>query len=177
VNTDHSIASVISSLASSTSGSLLTEQKHSHNGSWSAPAFLTITGGDWGAQIGVEGIDLVMCFMTEEGARHLLSNKFEIGGEVSAAAGPLGRHASAGTDWKINTQILTYSRAKGAFAGITIGGSYIEPDRDSNVALYGRDVTTTALLTGKIRPPASSETFLSAIGGAKIEAKRTKENK
>src|SRR5438105_4249417 len=93
------------------------------NGGWSAPAFMTITGGDWGAQIGIEGIDLVMMFMTEQGARHLMEAKFQIGGEVSAAAGPIGRHASAGTDWKADTQILTYSRAKGVFAGATIGGS------------------------------------------------------
>jgi len=101
------------------------------NGGWSAPAFFTVTGGDWGAQIGVEGIDLVMMFMTEQGARHLLDAKFQIGAEASAAAGPIGRHASAGIDWKANTQILTYSRAKGIFAGVTIGGAYIQPDRDA----------------------------------------------
>ena len=144
------------------------------NGGWSAPAFITITGGDWGAQIGVEGIDLVMMFMTEQGARHLLNAKFQIGGEASAAAGPIGRHASAGTDWKVNTQILTYSRAKGAFAGISIGGSYVEPDRDSNQALYGRPVPFQAILTGKVRPPSdrATQAFLNAVRSAKVEAKK-----
>jgi lipid-binding SYLF domain-containing protein len=143
------------------------------NGGWSAPAFLTITGGDWGAQIGVEGIDLVMLFMTEQGARHLMDAKFQIGGEASAAAGPIGRHASAGTDWKADTQILTYSRAKGAFAGITIGGSYVQPDRDSILALYGRPVTVPAILTGKVATPRdrSTEAFLNAVRTAKAEAK------
>lgn len=143
------------------------------NGGWSAPAFITITGGDWGAQIGVEGVDLVMMFMTEQGARHLMDAKFQIGAEASAAAGPIGRHASAGTDWKVNTQILTYSRAKGAFAGITVGGSYVEPDKDSDLALYGRPVTAQAILTGKVRTPknAQAQAFLSAVRTAKTEAK------
>jgi lipid-binding SYLF domain-containing protein len=143
------------------------------NGGWSAPAFITITGGDWGAQIGVEGVDLVMMFMTEQGARHLMDAKFQIGAEASAAAGPIGRHASAGTDWKVNTQILTYSRAKGAFAGITVGGSYVESDKDSDLALYGRPVTAQAILTGKVRAPknAQAQAFLSAVRTAKTEAK------
>lgn len=141
------------------------------NGGWSAPAFFTVTGGDWGAQIGVEGIDLVMMFMTEQGARHLLDAKFQIGAEASAAAGPIGRHASAGTDWKANTQILTYSRAKGIFAGATIGGAYIQPDQDANRAYYGRPVTVQAVLTGKVAAPRSAEGFLAAVRGAKVQAK------
>ena len=141
------------------------------NGGWSAPAFFTVTGGDWGAQIGVEGIDLVMMFMTEQGARHLLDAKFQLGADASAAAGPIGRHASAGTDWKVNTQILTYSRAKGAFAGITVGGSYIQPDQDANRAYYGRAVTVQAVLTGKVKAPRSAEGFLAAVRGAKVQAR------
>ena len=140
-------------------------------GGWSAPAFFTITGGDWGAQIGVEGIDLVMMFMTEQGARHLLDAKFQLGAEASAAAGPIGRHASAGTDWKVNTQILTYSRAKGAFAGVTVGGSYVQPDQDANRVYYGRVVTTESVLSGKVKAPRSAEGFLAAVRGAKVQAK------
>lgn len=140
-------------------------------GGWSAPAFFTITGGDWGAQIGVEGIDLVMMFMTEQGARHLLDAKFQLGAEASAAAGPIGRHASAGTDWKVNTQILTYSRAKGAFAGVTVGGSYVQPDQDANRVYYGRAVTTESVLSGKVKAPRSAEGFLAAVRGAKVQAK------
>jgi len=82
---------------------------------WSAPAFVSVSGGSWGLQIGVEGVDLVMLIMNDQGLQHLLSSKFKISGEGSAAAGPVGRHASAGTDWKLNTEILTYSRAKGVF--------------------------------------------------------------
>ena len=85
---------------------------------WSAPAFVSVSGGSWGLQIGVEGVDLVMLVMNEQGLQHLLSSKFQLSGEGSAAAGPVGRHASAGTDWKLNTQMLTYSRSRGAFAGL-----------------------------------------------------------
>ena len=85
---------------------------------WSAPAFFAITGGSWGLQIGVEGIDLVMIFQGDKGMDRLVESKFEIGGDASAAAGPVGRHASADTDWKMNAEILTYSRAKGIFAGL-----------------------------------------------------------
>src|SRR5512142_2714915 len=87
---------------------------------WSAPAFFAITGGSWGLQIGVEGVDLVMVIQNEKGMQHLLTSNFQIGGDASAAAGPVGRHASANTDWKLNTEILTYSRAKGLFAGLTL---------------------------------------------------------
>jgi lipid-binding SYLF domain-containing protein len=92
------------------------------NGRWSAPAFFTATGGSWGAQIGVAGVDLVMVFNTKEGADKLLDANFKIGGDVSAAAGPVGRDASASTDIKANTGILTYSRAKGEFVGARLNG-------------------------------------------------------
>ena len=80
---------------------------------WSAPAFVSVGGGSWGLQIGVEGVDLVMLVMNDHGFQHLLSSKFELTGEGSVAAGPVGRHASAGTDWKMNTEMLTYSRSRG----------------------------------------------------------------
>jgi SH3 domain-containing YSC84-like protein 1 len=89
---------------------------------WSAPAFFAITGGNWGLQIGVEGVDLVMVFQGEKGMQRLLSSNFQLGADASAAAGPVGRHASANTDWKLDTEVLTYSRAKGAFAGLTLTG-------------------------------------------------------
>ena len=94
---------------------------------WSAPAFFTITGGNWGLQIGVEGIDLVMVFQGDKGMDRLINSKFEIGGDASVAAGPVGRHASADTDWKMNAEILTYSRAKGIFAGVTLNGASVPP--------------------------------------------------
>ncbi len=107
---------------------------------WSAPAFISVSGGSWGLQIGAEGVDLVMLVMNDKGLQHLLSSKFQLSGEGSAAAGPVGRHASAGTDWKMNAELLTYSRSKGAFAGLTLEGAVIEQDADSTTAIYGRDV-------------------------------------
>ena len=104
---------------------------------WSAPAFFSVEGGSWGLQIGVEGIDLVMIFQNDKGMQHLLESKFKIGGDASAAAGPVGRHASADTDWKMNAEILTYSRAKGVFAGLTLNGAAVHNDQDSMTAVYG----------------------------------------
>lgn len=138
---------------------------------WSAPAFFAITGGSWGLQIGVEGIDLVMIIQNEKGMQQLLSSKFELGADASAAAGPVGRHASADTDWKLNTEILTYSRAKGAFAGLTLKGSSIRRDDDSMHAIYGGDVSTRDVLTGQVAVPDVAQSFLTAVHGAKSQAR------
>jgi lipid-binding SYLF domain-containing protein len=137
---------------------------------WSAPVFFAITGGSWGLQIGVEGVDLVMIIQDERGMHQLLSSKFEIGGDASAAAGPVGRHASANTDWKLNAEILTYSRARGAFAGLTLNGASIRHDEDSTTAIYGRNVSNRRILSGEIAPPAAARTFLDAVRGAKEQA-------
>jgi lipid-binding SYLF domain-containing protein len=137
---------------------------------WSAPAFFAITGGSWGLQIGVEGIDLVMIIQDEHGMQQLISSGFQIGGDASAAAGPVGRHASADTDWKLNTEILTYSRARGAFAGITLDGASIRRDDDSMKATYGRHTSTRSVLTGKVAVPASADEFLDSIRGAKVQS-------
>lgn len=137
---------------------------------WSAPAFITISGGSWGLQIGVEAVDLVMIFQNEKGMQKLLSNNFHIGADASAAAGPVGRHAEAGTGWKMDVEILTYSRAKGAFAGLTLEGASIRQDSDSRHAMYGRNVTTRALLLGKVSAPAAAQPFLTEIRGAKAQA-------
>ncbi len=138
---------------------------------WSAPAFFSIEGGSWGLQIGVEGVDVVMIFQNDKGMEDLLNSKFKIGGDASAAAGPVGRSASASTDWKMNAEILTYSRDKGIFAGLTLNGAVVHPDTDSMKAVYGADVTERAILTGKVPPPASAHAFLSAVRGAKAQAK------
>ena len=137
---------------------------------WSSPAFFAITGGSWGLQIGVEGVDLVMIIQNDKGMERLLSSKFQLGADASAAAGPVGRHASADTDWTLNTEILTYSRAKGAFAGLTLSGASVRRDDDSMQAFYGRNVTTRAVLTGKIPAPAAAHSFLAAVRGAKSQA-------
>lgn len=142
---------------------------------WSAPAFFSIEGGSWGLQIGVEGIDLVMIFQNDKGMDHLLNSKFQIGGDASAAAGPVGRHASADTDWKMNAEILTYSRAKGVFAGLTLNGAAVHPDTDSMKAVYGANVTERDILTGKVPAPASAHAFLAAVRGARTEAKAAHE--
>ena len=138
--------------------------------SWSAPAFITISGGSWGLQIGVEAVDVVLIIQNEKGMQKLLESNFQIGADASAAAGPVGRHAEAGTDWKMDTEILTYSRAKGAFAGLTLEGASIRQDNDSRHAMYGRNVTTRALLLGKVAAPAAAQPFLAEIRGAKARA-------
>jgi len=137
---------------------------------WSAPAFFAITGGSWGLQIGVEGVDLVMIIQNDEGMKHLLASKFQLGADASAAAGPVGRHASADTDWKMNAEILTYSRAKGAFAGLTLNGADVRPDEDSMKTVYGADVTFRSVLNGNVPPPPSAHAFLAAVRGARAEA-------
>jgi SH3 domain-containing YSC84-like protein 1 len=137
---------------------------------WSAPAFFDITGGSWGLQIGVEGVDLVLIIQNDKGMQQLLSSKFELGADASAAAGPVGRHASADTDWKLDTEILTYSRAKGAFAGLTLSGSAIRRDEDATEAIYGHDVSTRTILRGEVAVPTSALTFVNAVRDAKAQA-------
>jgi SH3 domain-containing YSC84-like protein 1 len=137
---------------------------------WSAPAFITISGGSWGLQIGVEAVDVVLIIQNDKGMQKLLESNFQLGADASAAAGPVGRHAEAGTDWKMDTEILTYSRAKGAFAGLTLEGASIRQDDDSRRAIYGRDVTTRALLLGQVPVPAAAQPFLAEVHGAKAQA-------
>jgi lipid-binding SYLF domain-containing protein len=138
---------------------------------WSAPAFFTLTGGNFGFQIGIEGIDLVMVIQGDKGFERLMGSKFEIGGDASAAAGPVGRHASADTDWKLNTEILTYSRAKGIFAGLTLNGAVIRRDDDSTEAIYGHEIPTRRILTGEVPPPPQAGPFLDAVMAAKDQAR------
>jgi len=137
---------------------------------WSAPAFITISGGSFGFQIGVEGVDLVMIIQNEHGMQRLLSSDFKIGADASASAGPVGRHASAGTSWKLDTEVLTYSRSKGAFAGVALDGASVRQDDDSTRAMYGRNITTRKALTGRVAAPHAAEAFLNAVRGAKGQA-------
>ncbi|HUI83173.1 MAG TPA: lipid-binding SYLF domain-containing protein [Candidatus Binatia bacterium] len=140
------------------------------SGRWSAPAFFTMTGGSWGAQIGAEGVDLVMLIMNDNGMNRLLSSKFEVGGSASASAGPVGRQAAADTNWKANTEILTYSRARGLFAGATINGTAIKADDDSMTAYYGRHESFRPVLTGKVKDPqGSKDVFLSTLHRSRAE--------
>src|SRR5690242_17742618 len=137
---------------------------------WSAPAFVSVGGGSWGLQIGVEGVDLVMLVMNDQGFQHLLSSKFELTGEGSVAAGPVGRHASAGTDWKMNTEVLTYSRSKGVFAGLTLEGAVVEQDNDSTHAIYGQNMKFRNILSGNVATPKSAEGFMKAVADARQQA-------
>jgi lipid-binding SYLF domain-containing protein len=138
---------------------------------WSAPAFVSVGGGSWGLQIGIEDVDLVMLVMNDQGMQHLLSSKFELTGEGSVAAGPVGRHASAGTDWKMNTEMLTYSRSKGVFAGLTLEGAVVEQDNDSTQAIYGKHMMFRNILSGKAATPRSADAFLKAVSEAGQQAK------
>jgi SH3 domain-containing YSC84-like protein 1 len=133
------------------------------NGGWSAPAFFVMTGGSWGAQIGAEGVDLTMLIMNQNGMNQLLSSKWKIGGSASAAAGPIGREAAASTNWKFNTEILTYSRARGLFAGATINGANIKTDEDAMRGYYGRTVGFRPVLTGQVKDPSGHDVFRAAL--------------
>jgi len=138
---------------------------------WSAPAFVSVGGGSWGLQIGVEDVDLVMLVMNDQGFQHLLSSKFELTGEGSVAAGPVGRHASAGTDWKMNTEMLTYSRTHGVFADLTLEGAVVEQDNDSTRAIYGKHMMFRNILSGKATTPRSADEFIKAVSDAGQKAR------
>ena len=140
---------------------------------WSAPAPITITGGSWGVQLGGQATDLVMLVMNEKGMDNLLSSKFKVGAGASAAAGPVGRDAAAGTDWKMKAEILSYSRSRGAFAGVDINGSSITQDKDATRLLYGKMEAFADLLKGKVAPPQSAENFLGTVRKFSAQAKQS----
>ncbi len=144
-------------------------------GGWSAPAFVSVGGGSWGLQIGVQEVDLVMVVMNDRGVQHLLSSKFALSGEGSVAAGPVGRQAVAGTDWKLETEILSYSRTKGLFAGLTLEGAVIQQDDDSTKDIYGSDPGFRQILSGKTPVPEAAEGFLREV--RVIHAQAHEENK
>jgi SH3 domain-containing YSC84-like protein 1 len=130
---------------------------------WSAPAFFTVKGGSFGFQIGGQAVDLVMLIMNNEGMQRLLSSQFALGADASVAAGPVGRHAEGNTDWKMRAQVLTYSRARGVFAGVSLNGAVVKQDKDSTRDFYGHMVTFKAALTGEVDPPAAANPFLSSL--------------
>jgi len=138
---------------------------------WSAPAFISVGGGSAGLQIGIEGVDLIMLIMNDKGMQQLLTSKFQISGEGSAAAGPVGRHASAGTDWKLDTEMLTYSRSKGVFAGLTLEGAVVQQDSDSTTSVYGHNVSFQSVLQGEIATPDMARAFMKAVADTAHKAK------
>jgi SH3 domain-containing YSC84-like protein 1 len=130
---------------------------------WSAPAFFMVTGGSFGFQIGGQAVDLVMLIMNNDGMQHLLSSKFALGADASVAAGPVGRHAEGNTDWKMRAQVLTYSRARGVFAGVSLNGAVIQQDKNTTREFYGHMVTFKAALTGEVDPTAAANPFLATL--------------
>jgi len=130
---------------------------------WSAPAFFSVKGGSFGLQIGGQAVDLVMLIMNQNGMRNMLSSKFKLGADASVAAGPVGRHAAADTDWKMRAQVLSYSRARGIFAGLELNGAVIAQDKDSTREFYGHMVSTKASLQGEAEAPKAAYPFLETL--------------
>jgi lipid-binding SYLF domain-containing protein len=130
---------------------------------WSAPGSVRIAGGKFGLLIGGAETDVVMLVMSKSGMEHLLSDKFQMGGEASAAAGPVGRDASAMTDAELHAEMLTYSRSRGLFGGLDLIGASVTQDTDANKQLYGRDITNKEIVTGNVRTPAIAEQFVHTL--------------
>jgi lipid-binding SYLF domain-containing protein len=127
---------------------------------WSAPMFLAVGGGSVGFQIGGSFTDVVMLFMNDHALQSLLGDKFKIGADVTVAAGPVGRNAAAGTDLKLKAEILSYSRSKGAFAGVSLDGAVVQADHSADKAIYGSDVARQEILNGKIAVPEPAQRLL-----------------
>ncbi len=130
---------------------------------WSAPAFFKLTGGSFGFQAGGQASDLVLIIRTDEGMQHMLQSKFKLGADASASAGPVGRDAQAMTDLTLRAQVLTYSRSRGLFLGVSLSGGVIKQDQADTQAFYGKDWTFYSVLNGKVPPPADSEVLLNMV--------------
>jgi SH3 domain-containing YSC84-like protein 1 len=137
--------------------------RRSGGSGWSAPAAMRVEGGSVGFQIGASETDVVLFVMNDGGMKHLLSDKFTIGGEATAAAGPIGRDASAQMDAMMSAEMLSYSRLRGLFAGISLEGATLRPDEETNRELYGHDATNREILTGGFKTPASGMKFERAL--------------
>jgi SH3 domain-containing YSC84-like protein 1 len=138
---------------------------------WSAPAPITVTGGSWGLQLGGQATDLVMVVTNDQGMQHLLASKFKLGGDASAAAGPVGRNAAADTDITMRAEVLTYSRSRGLFAGIDLSGAVVAQDKDDTQILFGKMVPFADILSGKTPAPEGSASFLTAVSKYSMQAK------
>lgn len=130
---------------------------------WSAPVFVQLAGGSVGFQIGGQSTDLVLVAMNQNGLQHMLTNKFKIGGDAAAAAGPVGRNAQAGTDWKLNAEFLTYSRSKGLFAGINLDGTVLSQNSDDTREFYGTNVPFKTVLGGNTPTPPDARPFVGTV--------------
>jgi lipid-binding SYLF domain-containing protein len=130
---------------------------------WSAPAFFKVTGGSFGFQAGGQASDLVLIIRTDDGMQHLLTSKFKLGADASAAAGPVGRDAQAMTDLTLRAQVLTYSRSRGLFLGVSLSGGVINQDQADTQAFYGKDWTYYSVLNGEVPPPKEAQRFLQTV--------------
>jgi len=130
---------------------------------WSAPMFVAIDGGSVGYQIGGSSTDLIMLFMNDHALQSLLGDKFKLGADASVAAGPVGRSAAAGTDLRLSAEILSYSRTKGVFAGVSLDGAVVQADKSGDRAMYGHDVNRHEILSGKVAVPPSAKPLLHEI--------------
>jgi lipid-binding SYLF domain-containing protein len=137
---------------------------------WSAPMFAAIDSGSVGYQIGGSSTDIVMLFMNDHALQSLMSDKFKLGADASVAAGPVGRKAAAGTDLKLNAEILSYSRSKGVFIGVSLDGAVVQADKSGDKAMYGDDVNRHEILSGKVAVPASARALVEELGGYVHEA-------
>jgi lipid-binding SYLF domain-containing protein len=138
---------------------------------WSAPMFVALGGGSVGYQIGGSSTDIVMLFMNDRALQHLLSDKFKLGADATVAAGPVGRHAAADTDVTLGAEVLTYSRAHGVFAGVSLGGAVVRTDKSGDEAMYGDNVSHRQILDGKVAVPPSAEALIHKISTSVMEAK------
>jgi len=155
-------------------GLIVCRDRHIASG-WSGPAFIRIEGGSFGFQIGAGETDLVFVVMNQDGMNKLMEDKFEIGGEAGAMAGPVGREASAQTDAMMHAEILSWSRARGIFAGIALTGSTLRPDHADNDSYYGReDISQREILTGRVRPPRSARVLTAVLRKYVPGMKRTR---
>jgi lipid-binding SYLF domain-containing protein len=130
---------------------------------WSAPMFVAVDGGSVGYQIGGSSTDLVMLFMNDHALQSLLGDKFKLGADASVAAGPVGRNAAAGTDVRLNAEILSYSRSKGVFAGVSLDGAVVQADKSGDKAMYGQHVDRHEILSGKVAVPASARPLVREV--------------
>jgi lipid-binding SYLF domain-containing protein len=138
---------------------------------WSAPVFIRMAGGSWGLQIGGQATDLVLVAVNDRGFQDLLKNKFKIGGDASAAAGPVGRAGQAATDWKMNAELLSYSRNKGLFAGISLDGTSVSQNKEDTETFYGAPQDFENVLKGNVGVPAGSVEFVRTVAHYFTEAK------
>jgi len=138
---------------------------------WSAPVFVQLEGGSFGFQIGGQSTDLVLVAMNQQGLQDMLKNKFKIGGDAAASAGPVGRNAQAGTDWKLNAEFLTWSRSKGLFAGIDLDGTVLSQNQDDTRTFYGADIPFSSILAGNHATPPDARPFVHTVARYFVSSK------